>query len=172
MAIESAPECRLATFELHPRPPYRLDLTVWALRRRARNEIDLWDGSYRRALLIDDGVVGIRVVQVGDPERPVLVVEVLGSGACTTAELVDVETQARRLLGVDVDLDEFYSLADADPRTRAEGPLPRPAPPSIPQSVRSVGERCGEPAALPRGRIDTAQSSHRGIRYRCARTPR
>lgn len=119
MAIESAPECRLATFELHPRPPYRLDLTVWALRRRARNEIDLWDGSYRRALLIDDGVVGIRVVQVGDPERPVLVVEVLGSGACTTAELVDVETQARRLLGVDVDLDEFYSLADADPRTRA-----------------------------------------------------
>lgn len=136
MAIESAPECRLATFELHPRPPYRLDLTVWALRRRARNEIDLWDGSYRRALLIDDGVVGIRVVQVGDPERPVLVVEVLGSGACTTAELVDVETQARRLLGVDVDLDEFYSLADAD--HRAEGPLPRPAPPRFPSLFEAL----------------------------------
>ena len=30
---------------LRPVPPFRLDLTVWALRRRARNAIDRWDGT-------------------------------------------------------------------------------------------------------------------------------
>jgi DNA-3-methyladenine glycosylase II len=40
---------------LHPRAPFRLDLTVWALRRRALNEVDAWDGSaYRRVLLLDN----------------------------------------------------------------------------------------------------------------------
>jgi hypothetical protein len=33
------------TFALRPIPPFRLDLTVWALRRRARNMIGRWDGS-------------------------------------------------------------------------------------------------------------------------------
>lgn len=39
------------TFIIRPLPPYRLDLTAWALRRRARNLIDRWDGSsYRRVI--------------------------------------------------------------------------------------------------------------------------
>src|SRR4051812_684300 len=38
---------------VRPIPPFRLDLTVWALRRRARNQIDRWDGmSYRRVVVV------------------------------------------------------------------------------------------------------------------------
>ena len=40
-------------FRLHPRLPFRLDLTVWALRRRPSNGIDRWDGAtYSRVLVV------------------------------------------------------------------------------------------------------------------------
>ena len=40
-------------FLAEPHAPFRLDLTAWALRRRAHNTIDRFDaGTYRRALLI------------------------------------------------------------------------------------------------------------------------
>ena len=36
------------TFSLDPIPPFRLDLTAWALRRRPQNEVDFWDGETYR----------------------------------------------------------------------------------------------------------------------------
>jgi DNA-3-methyladenine glycosylase II len=51
---------------LRPRAPFRLDLTVWALRRRALNQVDTWDGStYRRVLLLADTPVAVAVTQEG-----------------------------------------------------------------------------------------------------------
>lgn len=32
-------------FELTPHAPFRLDLTVWALRRQPGNRIDTWHGK-------------------------------------------------------------------------------------------------------------------------------
>jgi DNA-3-methyladenine glycosylase II len=32
------------TFWMPALPPFRLDFTVWALRRRADNAVDTWDG--------------------------------------------------------------------------------------------------------------------------------
>ena len=41
-------------FMLEPVPPFRLDLTAWALRRRPANIVDRWDGgAYRRAVKVD-----------------------------------------------------------------------------------------------------------------------
>ena len=41
------------TFTVPARPPFRLDLTVWALRRRPDNAVDRWDGGvYRRTLVL------------------------------------------------------------------------------------------------------------------------
>jgi len=38
-------------FSLEPAPPFSLEWTVWALRRRPDNAVDRWDGeTYRRAL--------------------------------------------------------------------------------------------------------------------------
>lgn len=111
-------EVSASSFDLSPSPPYRLDLTAWTLRRRARNEIDRWDGSYQRALLIGGRAVAVRVQQIGAASDPILRAEVLGPNGCSATELAEVRSQLIRLLGVDVDLQEFYDLADADPLTR------------------------------------------------------
>ena len=63
---------------LRPRPPFRLDLTVWALRRRGRNRLDRWDGgTYRRALDVGGRSVTVAVDQRGRPDQPYLSVGVL-----------------------------------------------------------------------------------------------
>ena len=53
----------LLEFVLRPIPPLRLDLTVWALRRRPCNLIDRWDGTtYRRVI-----VMGGRPTELATP---------------------------------------------------------------------------------------------------------
>jgi DNA-3-methyladenine glycosylase II len=51
-------------FEIEAVPPFRLDLTVWALRRRPGNIIDRWDGkTYRRLLVVQGIPVDVSVFQ-------------------------------------------------------------------------------------------------------------
>ena len=51
---------------IRPVPPFRLDYTVWALRRRPRNGIDRWDGTaYRRVVTIGRRVTELTVTQSG-----------------------------------------------------------------------------------------------------------
>ncbi|NNM84780.1 MAG: DNA-3-methyladenine glycosylase 2 family protein [Phycisphaerales bacterium] len=101
-------------FFLEPVAPFRLDLTVWALRRRPDNAIDRWDGTaYRRVLALADGPVEVAVVQTGPPEAPRLRVTV--RGAPLRSELKRAVTAAlERLLGLRVDLTAFYRLASPD----------------------------------------------------------
>lgn len=112
------PEASRSSFDLRPGAPYRLDLTVWALRRRGLNRIDRWDGTYRRALRAGGDVLGVRVRQTGSMRDPVLHVEVLGPGRRGPDQVSELRAQVSRLLGLDVELAPFYELADADPRTR------------------------------------------------------
>ncbi len=107
------------SFPLHPKAPYRLDLTVWALRRRARNQIDRWDDGYRRSLLIDDRVLDVHVVQDGGVEAPALRLGVACDGACSSHDSGQVWSQVVPLLGVSVGMGEFYAVAASDPRTAA-----------------------------------------------------
>ncbi len=103
--------------QLRTQRPFRLDLTAWALRRRAGNRVDVWDGSYRRAVNVGDRTVSVRVEQHCD--RPVLHVSTTDGQHCTATESASIGSQLRWMLGLDVDLTEFYRLADADPRTAA-----------------------------------------------------
>jgi DNA-3-methyladenine glycosylase II len=101
-------------FELRPRPPFRLDLTVWALRRGEHNAIDGWDGShYRRLLVASDASFEMSVTQSGFADRPRLEVVLSGPWVGPVAE-----SAARRtlnvLLGLDVDLSGFYARAAGD----------------------------------------------------------
>jgi len=118
----SAPNLRLrpATFSLEPPPPFRLDLTVWALRRRPDNRVDDWDGEiYRRALALDGKVVEVAVAQTGLPDAPRL--EVMAPGVRLSPGMKSAVTEALdRLLGLKIDLSGFYRLAAADRRL---GPL-------------------------------------------------
>jgi DNA-3-methyladenine glycosylase II len=99
---------------IEPAPPYRLDLTVAALRRRPHNAMDLWDGRiYRRVVVTGGGPIKVAVAQTGPSERPRLAVRLTGHN--------DVEDTAPavlrsldRLLGLRVDLADFYAFAAGD----------------------------------------------------------
>jgi DNA-3-methyladenine glycosylase II len=69
---------------IEPSAPFRLDLTVWALRRRSHNAIDRWDasGAYRRVVLVDGRPVSMSVTQDGGAMAPRLSV-VLSRGPST-----------------------------------------------------------------------------------------
>ena len=115
-ARQTAPDLERLTFQIKPVPPFRLDLTAQALRRRAINAVDRWDGTtYRRALLVDQRLLEVQVVQIAPPERPLLRVAVSGSSLPPCARFV-VMSALTRLLGVDRCLDEFYRAAEDDPR--------------------------------------------------------
>lgn len=101
------------TFRMRPRPPFRLDFTVWALRRRGRNLIDCWDGSlYRRVLVLDGVPVPVSLGQIGSSERPSLLVN-----ANAPPNLHSGLTKSlTRMLGLHVDLNPFYAMAMRDRR--------------------------------------------------------
>ncbi len=99
---------------LYPRPPFRLDLTAWALRRREQNAIDHWDGrTYRRALLIDGRPVAVAVTQTGGYDAPLLDVVITGEGLPPSVHKKAGGTLTR-LLGLEVDLSGFYARAARD----------------------------------------------------------
>lgn len=102
------------TFFLEPAAPFRLDLTVWTLRRRPHNVIDRWDGeTYRRTLTLAGNPVEVAVIQTGPPETPRIRVTVHGSPLRSEGKQT-VTAALERLLGLRTDLTAFYRLASAD----------------------------------------------------------
>ena len=54
------------SLSLRPLTPFRLDLTVGALRRRSRNLIDRWDGTtYRRVIVLGKRPTELAMHQIG-----------------------------------------------------------------------------------------------------------
>ena len=103
------------TFTLAPRPPFRLDLTVWALRRRAHNVVDRFeDGAWRRVLIVGGAPVAIAVAQTRHGARPQIEVRI--SAARPRSVKAEVAAIVTTVLGLDRDLSEFYRLARRDPR--------------------------------------------------------
>jgi DNA-3-methyladenine glycosylase II len=97
-------------FFLRPRLPFRLDLTVWALRRRPCNGIDRWDGAtYSRVLVVGDHPLLVVVTQQGNG----LEVTMTGRRVSTSAQ-AHVTSVLERLLGLRRDLHEFYVCAAHD----------------------------------------------------------
>ena len=103
------------TFSVAPLPPFRLDLTVWALRRRPDNIIDRWDGrTYRRALPLGTGGIELAAVQAGSGAVPELTVTLTGAQLDEETEEA-ARAALARLLGFELDLSKFYRLAAGDP---------------------------------------------------------
>ncbi|MDQ2905960.1 MAG: DNA-3-methyladenine glycosylase 2 family protein [Chloroflexota bacterium] len=102
------------SFLVQPIAPFRLDLTVWALRRRATNSIDQWNGTdYTRVLLVDDVPVKVCVAQRQKAPTPELLVNVWSTVPieCLSSRVGEV---LRRMLGFDIDLSGFYTVAKSD----------------------------------------------------------
>jgi DNA-3-methyladenine glycosylase II len=105
------------TFTLQPRPPFRLDLTVWALRRRAHNVVDQFDdGIWRRVLVIGTSPVAVAVTQTRSGAHPEIEVRI--SATRPQAVKAEVAALVTRMLGLERDLSDFYRLARGDPRLR------------------------------------------------------
>src|SRR6187551_2487403 len=97
-----------STLLLEPVTPFRLDLTVWTLRRRPDNVVDRWDGTtYRRVLPLPTGPVEVTVTQTAPPGVGRLHVAVAGQ-PMRAAVRTAVTSALERLLGLSIDLTGFY----------------------------------------------------------------
>jgi len=105
------------TFTLRPTPPFRLDLTVWAIRRRAHNVVDRFDdGIWRRVVLVGGSPVAVAVWQTRHGARPEIEVQI--RTARPRAVKAEVAGLVTKMLGLDRDLSDFYRLARGDARLR------------------------------------------------------
>lgn len=103
---------------VRPNPPFRLDLTVWALRRRPRNKIDRWDGvTYRRVIAVCGRSTELAIRQEGPLTGPRLIVAATPS-LRTSSERQFVRSVIDRLLGLRIDLCDWYRLAEGHHRLR------------------------------------------------------
>ncbi len=101
-------------FQLKPKPPFRLDLTAWALRRRPDNVVDRWDGKiYGRVLLVEGRPAEVEVSQTGTLHNPRLQITVTGADLSSHARAI-VAATFKRMLGLQTDLSDFYSFARRD----------------------------------------------------------
>src|SRR5512145_3083335 len=106
------------TFVARPIPPFRLDLTAWALRRRPRNLIDRWDGTtYRRVVVVEGRPTELAVRQTGSSAAPRLRVTATPPPQ-TLLERRRVRSIVDRLLGLRIDLTDWYHMAACDARLR------------------------------------------------------
>ena len=95
-------------------PPFRLDLTVWVLRRRPHNLVDRWDGRvYRRVLTLEDQPAEVAVTQTGTDSAPTIQVEVKGVEAAPQTSSI-LTAALTRILGLQADLSGFYRMAAQD----------------------------------------------------------
>ena len=105
-------------FTIRAVPPFRLDLTVWALRRRARNVVDRWDGAmYRRVVVLNGRAMQVSARQAGKSDAACLDVTV-DPAPRNQAEIVDLRRMLDRMLGLQLDLSPWYGLARRDRRLR------------------------------------------------------
>lgn len=85
--------------------PFRLDLTVWALRRESRNIVDGWDGScYTRIFNIENSTVKVEVRQQTKSQISVVV----HSQKSIKNLKAKVSNLLNTMLGLNVDLRSFY----------------------------------------------------------------
>src|SRR6185503_11319379 len=98
------------TFVARPIPPFRLDLTVWALRRRPRNLIDRWDGTtYRRVIVTEGRQTELAVRQTGSSAAPRLIVTATPAPRTMLGKR-HARSALDQLLGLRIDLDDWYHM--------------------------------------------------------------
>ncbi len=107
-------------FHLDPLPPFRLDLTAWALRRRPHNNIDRFqNGVYSRVMVVEEKPLEVSVSDQPGAARARVLVRVTGAGV-TKNWRRPVGATVEKMFGTSIDLSAFYAMAHRDPHL---GPL-------------------------------------------------
>ena len=101
------------SLHIRPRPPFRLDFTVWALRRQPHNRIDQWDDkTYTRVFVVDKAPFLVEVTQEGLAQKPRL--DILAYGRTAVSEERTkraIASLLKKVLGTSEELQEFYRIA-------------------------------------------------------------
>lgn len=97
-------------FTLPAIAPFRLDLTIWALRRRSKNRLDQWDGEiYTRVFVLHNRAVKVEIRQ---KESGIFVMaKSLAPLSNLKSELTKILNQ---MLGLQIDLKWFYAATKMD----------------------------------------------------------
>lgn len=102
-------------FEIAASPPFRLDYTVWALRRNRHNQIDGWDGRcYQRIFILDEQPLNVIVEQLTNVK-----VKVTASPSLSDTLQIRLKQLLTFMLGLDLDLRDFYSMTQRQPALHA-----------------------------------------------------
>lgn len=108
-----------STLLLRPLPPFRLDLTAWALRRRPQNLIDRWDGTaYRRVVVVNNRAFDLSVSET-PKHSDHLKVSIEGQSPGRDTKRA-IKQAVENTLGMRAELGNFYRTASQDPKL---GPL-------------------------------------------------
>jgi DNA-3-methyladenine glycosylase II len=100
------------TVVLRAAPPFRLDLTVWALRRRKKNAVDRWDGGqYSRVVVADGDPVQLTVIQETAGLEPKLILTMTSITRISERARTEAGLLVQKMLGLAVDMQPFYDLA-------------------------------------------------------------
>jgi DNA-3-methyladenine glycosylase II len=93
--------------------PFRLDLTVWALRRRTKNAIDQWDrNQYIRLIVCNNTPIKLSIAQESKNGNPKIIVMLQSKDEIAPGLQKNVLLLIRSLLGLTIDLQPFYVLSD------------------------------------------------------------
>ncbi len=116
----ATPPCRnqlmtIKKFTLSAIPPFRLNLTVWALRRRTNNIIDQWDGRhYTRIIVFNNKPIKVRVTQNETSNDLEVVITLHGKQKITAQLQKEAHLLIQEMLGLTIDLRPFYALVNND----------------------------------------------------------
>jgi len=92
--------------------PFRLDFTVWVLRRQKTNIVDQWDEKqYSRVLVLDNQPVRMRIVQEGTNRATNLGLILSSQKGISLSRQKAALRIVRKMLGLTVDLQSFYNLS-------------------------------------------------------------
>ena len=92
--------------------PFRLDFTIWVLRRRKTNIVDWWDEEkYSRVLVFDHQPVRMSIVQQETNRAPNLAITLNSQKVISLSTQKEALLIVRKMLGLAVDLQPFYKLA-------------------------------------------------------------
>jgi DNA-3-methyladenine glycosylase II len=101
------------TILLRGTPPFRLDFTVWALRRRQKNIIDRWDGDkYSRIVVFNNNPIQLTITQERWGNGSKLVIALQSKKQVTAQVRKQVKALVQRMFGLTIDLHPFYILAN------------------------------------------------------------
>lgn len=103
-------------FEIEVKKPFRLDFTVWVLRRRSKNIVDRFEeGTYSRLFNLNNQPILVYVTQTNNKNMPTkLELKLLSEKNISKQQIVQIKFLIIKMLGLNVDLSHFYKISKED----------------------------------------------------------